>query len=375
MEKPGLVYIISNIDKALAFEWLACSEALRSSYALQFILLGPAPGYLHTFLCRNHIPVLYLPYKGKGALPVVIWTIWRYLRKQRPHIVHTHLFDANLAGLLAARLAGVPKRIYTRHHATLHHVYFPRAVYYDKAINRLATAIVAISGNVAEVLEKQEGVSPEKLRLIHHGFKLDQLSAPDHQRLEAVRSRHQIPLTASPVIGVIARYTHWKGIQHIIPAFQKLRSLYPEAHLLLANAKGDGAGAIKAQLAQLPAHAYTEIAFEKDIPALYGLLDVYVHTPIDAHSEAFGQTYVEALAVGVPSVFTLSGVAPEFIRHEHNALVVPFQDTEAIYHALVRLLADAALRQKLVTAGRASVQEFFTFEQMEEKLLALYAGG
>ena len=41
------------------------------------------------------------------------------LLKIKPHTVHTHLFDANLSGLMAAKLLGIKKRIYTRHHSTI----------------------------------------------------------------------------------------------------------------------------------------------------------------------------------------------------------------------------------------------------------------
>jgi glycosyltransferase involved in cell wall biosynthesis len=96
-----------------------------------------------------------------------------------------------------------------------------------------------------------------------------------------------------------------------------------------------------------------------------------VHGPIDARSEAFGQTYVEALAAGVPSVFTLSGVAPEFIRNEHNALVVPFRDAESIYRAIKRLLEDRELREGLVANGRKSAS-LFLLEKMIGRLKELY---
>jgi glycosyltransferase involved in cell wall biosynthesis len=371
-EKKSLVYIISNIDKALAFEWLATSETLRQSFGIRFILLGAQPGQLYHFLVARGIDAYYIHYRGKSDIPAVLLKIYRYLKANRIRLVHTHLFDASLIGLLAARLAGVPKRIHTRHHATLHHQYFPRAVYYDKGINLLSTHIVAISSLVAGVLEQQEEVAPAKIRLIAHGFRLEQFSEVSGERIDAVAMRHGIKREAYPKVGVISRYTHWKGIQHIIPAFARLRQQYPEAQLILANAKGDYQEQIRAQLAELPQNSYTEIPFEQDVPALYQLFDLYVHAPIDEHSEAFGQTYVEALAAGVPSVFTPSGVAPEYIRHEDNALLVPFQDAKAIYTALLRLLEDAELRQKIRAQGRQDVAALFTFEAMEKKLMALY---
>ena len=75
--------------------------------------------------------------------------------------------------------------------------------------------------------------------------------------------------------------------------------------------------AIQEAVKELPQNSYCVIPFEKDLFSLYQLFDVYVHTPINPTLEAFGQTYVEALAAGIPSVFTMSGVAPQFVLHEH----------------------------------------------------------
>lgn len=85
---------------------------------------------------------------------------------------------------------------------------------------------------------------------------------------------------------------------------------------------------------------------------------MYVHTPIDDHSEAFGQTYVEALAAGIPSVFTLSGIAHEFIEHEKNAMVVNYKNSEEIYLAMKNILANEALKNEIIHHGKNSVQRF-----------------
>ncbi|MBL0274387.1 MAG: glycosyltransferase family 4 protein [Chitinophagaceae bacterium] len=144
--------------------------------------------------------------------------------------------------------------------------------------------------------------------------------------------------------------------------------------LLLANAKhGDYKDEIAVLLSELPVNSYHEIVFEHNLFALYRLFDVYVHIPIDPELEAFGQTYVEALAAGIPSVFTNSGVAPEFIHHEKNALVVDFQNSEQVYQSILTLLNDADLRETLIRNGREDVKESFSLEKMISNLEKLYA--
>jgi glycosyltransferase involved in cell wall biosynthesis len=364
---------LSHIHKALAFEWTAVGMDPQQ-FDLHFILLNPGPTALEDFLLSHGIRVHRVKYRSKKDFVSALRQVRRILKLEKPQVVHAHLFDASLAGLLAARLTGVQKRIYTRHYATYHHQYFPRAVWYDRIINWLATDIVAISRNVQDTLWELERVPTVKTHLIHHGFHLNLFDNPQAVRVNVLRDKY-LPKTKYPVIGVIARYFELKGIQYIIPAFKRLlQNGYPQAKLVLANASGDYAPVIRRALAELPEESYVEIPFEEDVPALYKLFDVYVHVPINPQIEAFGQTYIEALAARVPSVFTLSGVATEFIAHEKNALVVPFQDAEAIYQAIMRLLEDGLLRDRLREQGVSDVNRF-AISNMIDQLQHLYLSG
>ena len=368
--KKKITYILSNIHKALAFEWIT-EELDKQNFELSFILINESDSYLETYLKDRQIPVFRVSYTGKKHLWRAFWQVRKLLKTIGSQIVHAHLFEANIIGLSAARSLGIKQRIYTRHHSTLHHLYFPRAVYYDKFVNWLATDIVAISEVVQRVLIEKEKVRPQKVRLIPHGFRLEEFANVSANRVEVLRDKYQLA-SQKPIIGVIARHIHWKGIQFIIPAFAKLLEKYPHAHLLLANAQGDYKPTLQPLLANLPAHSYTEVAFENDLHALYQLFDLYVHTPINADIEAFGQTYVEALAAGIPSVFTLSGVAGEFIEHTQNALVVPFQDSDAITNALECILEDETLRKTLIANGKKSINPRFLLQNMIKALEELY---
>ena len=365
-----LALIISNIDKALAFEWIA-QRLDKQKFTPYFILLNPSNSYLESWLKVHHFKVYRITYKGKYSLPWAVIRVFFILAKKNISVVHCHLFDASLVGLLAARLAGVGKRIYTRHYATMNHVYYPKMVAYDQWINGMATHILAPSQVVVDTLVQKENVNPKKISLIHHGFELEIFSNPDQKIVAKLRAKYNSE-NKSPVLGIIARYTHLKGIQHTIPAFEKLLKLYPNALLILANTTGDYAHEIKTMLNKLPSHSYQEITFENENAALYQLFDLHIHVPISIDIEAFGQTYVEALAAGIPSVFTLSGVAEEFICNEKNALVVDFENTNQIYDAMLKLLTDNELRKNIIAQGKADVKQIFGLDKMIRGLDKVY---
>ena len=365
-----IIYVVSYIDKALAFEWLM-ENMPKAGYEVCFILLNPGDSDLERFFRAQKLPVERVRCRGKRDWPSAVWQIRKLLVQWKPAIVHCHLLQAGIVGLTAARLAGIRHRIYTRHHSSQHHVYNRRGILLDRYCNRIATRIVAVSGLVRRILTDWEKVPSGKVTLIPHGFCLSMFYSADEQLVHGFRERNQLG-GQRPVVGVISRFIELKGVQYILPAFRSFRKRYPEAVLLLLNARGEYEAELRKELDLLPASSYRCIQFEPDISSVYPAMDIFLHVPVDDHSEAFGQIYVEALAAGVPSIFTLSGIAPDFIKDGENAIVVPYRDSDAIYDSLLRLWENPSLRMRLSESGPVSVQKKFDLPVMINALDNLY---
>jgi glycosyltransferase involved in cell wall biosynthesis len=81
---------------------------------------------------------------------------------------------------------------------------------------------------------------------------------------------------------------------------------------------------------------------------------------------------VEAMAAGVPVIATgVSGI-PELVSHEHNGLLVPPDDPEALAAALIRLHADPELAARLAANARATVRERFDGGRHAQRLARLF---
>jgi glycosyltransferase involved in cell wall biosynthesis len=366
-----ILYIISEIDKALEFEWAA--QHLKDDFDLHFILLNPTsenPALAH-FLSSLNIPYTIIEYKKKIEIPRIIFTLYHHIKKIQPDIVHTHLLKANLLGLTAAKLAGVKTRIYTRHHSSYNHIYHPNKVWYDHYCNFLATDIIAISPLVKKILMEWEKVPEHKIHLIPHGIPFQMFQNVSEEESTTLRKKYN-PQNKYPVIGVISRFTQLKGIQYIVPAFEKLLKHFPNAYLILAGAEGDFASQINKQLSQLPQDSFCKISFEKNLPALYKLFDIFIHTPIDEHSEAFGQVYIEAMASEIPIICTISGIAHQLVKNKRNALVVPYKNSNAIYEAIIQLIKDPSLSNTISAYAKENVK-VFSLENKVKLLKELYS--
>lgn len=369
MKKLQLIYIVSHVQKSIAFESTAL--ALKPYYNLTFLLLNPGTSDLQKFLTDHNIPVKQIRYRDKRDLVSAFFRVFIFLVTKRPQIVHTHLFDAQLVGLTAAWLARIRCRIYTRHTSNFHHVYQKSGVKYDKLSNALSTRIISISQATDVTLLELEKVAAHKVVKIPHGFELKQFYNISQSRIDAVRKKWNIP-NLQPVVGVVARFIEWKGIQFIIPAFKKFKKQHPTACLVLCNAQGPYAHTVLTMLEDIPEANKIIIPFETDMAALYRVFDLYIHTPVTPLVEAFGQTYVEALASGIPSVFTLSGIAKEFVEHKKHAWVAEFQNTDSIYTGMKTLWSDLSLRNVLIENGKQEVALRFEWADMISKLQKVY---
>lgn len=365
---PKVTYIISRVQHSLGFEMVA--EGLNE-VDLRFILLNNGESHLEDFLLGKNFSVKRLRVNSKLNLIRAFIGIMSDLIIYRPHIIHCHNRFAYLLGIPAGWLLGIKKRLYTRHHSTLQHQYYPSKIKYDKLTNYMSTGIIAISDNVKSVLIDLEKVNERKIKLVHHGFYLDRFLNISSERIERTNEKYKIE--GFPVIGVISRFISWKGVEYIIRAFKNVLGDNPSALLLLANANGPFKDFILKELEELPVGSYRLVDYEEDIFALYKVMDIFIHVPIDSQVEAFGQIYVEALAAGVPSIFTLSGVAPEFIKDRHNALVVGFKNSDEIYEAIKEILSNDALRDRLIQEGILSVQRF-SKDQFINSLTNVYIG-
>ena len=365
----GLI-LISNVTKAMEHEWFV-EFAVKDKMDLEFILFNSKNSELYQFIVGHGFKCTNYSLSSKFFIPFYIKILSIKLIFKRYDFVHCHLFEASIIGSIASRVAGVRKRIHTRHHGDFHHVYFPNAIKYDRLVNYLSTHIIAVSSNIKQILLEKENVPEEKVTVIPHGIPLAVIDKEIPQsEIDTIKDKYYLRGNF-PVVGVISRFTEWKGIQYIIPAFKKLLIEYPKAKLVLANASGDYEKEINSLLSDLPANSYIVLKFEKSVNPLFKSFDVFVHAPIDNLCEAFGQVYIEALSLEVPMVCTLSGIACEFIENEKNAVVAEYKNSDSIYLGITKVISDKILREKIVRQGKLDVKEY-TFEKKFLKLKSIY---
>ncbi len=378
-ERKRILYVVSDVVDSKEYEGLA-EEWDRERFHVEFIFLNKQPDSKTQRLirARGYRSTTY-PYRSRWhALPTLVRLMFR-LWRSRPDVVHGNLLEGSLLALLAGRLTGVGRLVYSRHHTTHNHKYFPkRGVFYDRLINRMAHRIVAISSNVHEVLTRMEKVPEEKVVTIRHGFDLSRPAPEDPMREARLRAKYGITdASPHPLIGVVARPFAWKGLDHVIPAFAEVLRHWPDARLMIFHWKNSGHAAhYEAMLDRLPWRNWRTVNWETDLDELFHVFDVLVHVPEDPLSEPFGYVYVEALTSGTPSVFTLSGILRELdLRQLHGVRTVPFKDAAAITNAIGEWVKDPPARDARRANARSNtgyLQGVIGMRRKMERLAAFY---
>ena len=379
--KIKLTYIFTHHIRWVQFEWVA-KYSDRSKFDIDYVILNQEDPMVD-FLKEMDIPYKTTSFNDYQKTPETVKFIYDHLIANQTDIVHTRWFAGHITGLQAAYYANVPVRVYTREHPGIQWKRHARSKY--ELIWEFATNAIAVTDHVKAGM-LNDGVPEHKITKIPSGFDLTEYENIAPQRIAKLKEKY-LKNHTSPVIGVAARYVEWKGIEYTIEAFKTVRKSYPNALLVLAGTHTDTAN-IKEQfqnitkdsinsppsaevmnivnkLSELPTDSYVEIYFEEDLFALFHLFDIFVHVPISPTREAFGQVYVDAMLSGLPCVVTLSGIIHEYAKHQENAWVVDYQNSEQIAEGVLALLGNKSLREKIAANGLASAKNYSIQNKMQ----------
>lgn len=327
------------------------------------LVRAPAPDWI------GEVPgVSYLSLDADARLryPGAVLRLARFLRRERIDVLQSHLFDAGVVAVLAARLARTRLLIVTRHHTDqVVLMGTPVHVYLDRWMARAADGVVAVSHAVRDHLVSKDSVDSTPIEVIQLGFDFERLNASEEDRL---RVRDEFRLDDAFVIGCVAHLYEMKGQGNLVAALARLTEQIPNVRLFLVG--GGDRSALEAKAKELAVEERVVFAgHRRDVPACLGAMDVVVHPSL---SEAFSQVVVEAMAAGKPLVSTDVGGAREVIEDGANALLIPPSDVAAIVAAVVRLHGDETLRRRLGEAARESVTRRFTVERMVNHQIECY---
>lgn len=327
-----------------------------------------ARGALHESLERQGNISFSLGCLNSIDFPKAAVRLIKIMENCKVDILHTHLFHASVVGQFAARFNKKVMPVMTRHYSNVLYLYgTPLQRFLDRRSSLWARHIIAISAGVRKVLVNSQGVSSEKITLIHNGVEM-----PDYplDGKAALRVRNEFSIKEDErIIGAVGSLHLRKGHRYLIEAIKLLLEHKDNIKLMIV---GDGVLKRELKIFSQKLGIQDKVIFtgyRRDVNDLISTMDIVVQPSIE---EGFGIAILEAMALGKIVVATDVGGIPEIINHGQTGMLVSCANPIALANSLSFLIESPDLAKTMAENGRKRVKQNFDIVSMVRKYEELY---
>jgi glycosyltransferase involved in cell wall biosynthesis len=333
---------------------------------LVFVLsFPPSNPVLVERIKSQNVPLHFLGLRRWSQLPQILLKFAARLRLERPDLVQSFLFHANIASRIAARLAGIPvvvSGLRVAEHAARWHILV------DCLTSSYVDHYVCVSQAVAKFAARN-GLPPERITVIPNAIDPSRFSPENSPRkcdrcscqgiLPTVMSQ-QGPADASEEyrLVTVARLEYQKGVDWLLLAVANWIKRFPDLRLIIV-----GEGPLKSTLQDLineydlSRHAILA-GFQRDVVSVLRGADLFL---LPSRWEGMPNALLEAMATGLPVVATdVEGVREILGTHTDHQLIAP-GDSDALKDAILWHYFHRESSQALGRRNRESVLAQFAW--------------
>lgn len=232
-----------------------------------------------------------------------------------------------------------------------------------------ADQVWTVSRFTADRMEENGVVPPGRIRVLRH-------AVPSEMELTARQAVGQ-----EPVVLTVARLTRdhaYKGVDTLIEVWPEVTATVPDARLEVVG-DGDDRGRLEAMAVERDVDG--DVRFrghvsDAELEDAYGRARLFAlpgrtEGGDDPRGEGFGLVFLEAAAAGLPVVAGRAAGSVEAVEHGETGFLVDPEDPSDVARRVIRLLRDEELARTMGRAGRARVEEEFSFDAFRENVETL----
>lgn len=345
--RPLRVLHVINVETSNYFLNNLVDHTSRESLQFSAVTFGREGSFVDE-LRRRGVTAYALKALSRSSYFRAARELSKIISQDKIDIVHTHLFDPTLIGLLIARLRR-RKIIVTRHHSdalyqlkskTKQRFYLSLERYINKHVHH----IIAPSRMVRDILIEREGVSPEKVSLIPYGQTAERFDAITAEAVSRVKA--ELEISDGLTLVCTSRLYERKGHVYL---FEALAPLVRDGRKIMLYLVGEGA--YRDHLEKLAHRLGLQnhvrfLGWRDDALAIMAAADIIVHPSCE---DALSSAVIESLMLARPIIATdISGVRDSLDDGKYGVIVPP-ADSEAFRKALEQVIAhldDARERAK-----------------------------
>lgn len=290
--------------------------------------------------------------------PRALTDLLSIIRERRIQIIHAAGMKGILLGSIAARLTN--SRAIIHLHDTRHPGMMLAAL--QRMVTRWSDLAVVVSRAVGELAIETFRIPKSRVITMHNPVDLRQFSRRESDARIRLRRELNIP-AETPVIGITGRLSPEKGHYTLLKAMPQIRQQCPQAVLVVA---GDGPTRPVCQqiIDDLELHkAVRLLGNRSDVPDILEAVDVIA---VPSSREGLAYSALEAMAAGRPVVAFAVGGMVELLRDGDTGILVPAGDGQALARALVRVLSDDGLAERLARSAKAEIGSYTVASHVTE---------
>jgi len=288
----------------------------------------------------------------------------KFLKEEKPDIVHTFMFTSNTWGRLAAIAAGRRMIFASERCVDLWKRWYHRVI--DKFLLEFTCCTVANSFAVRDFYIKLENIPPEKITVIPNGIDVQDF---DRYALSGEKKKALNLENCSFLLGAGGRFTSQKGFVYLIQAMPEVLRLFPQAKLIMV---GDGPLRVKLELIARQLGVRESVIFTGYRKDIYEILAATRMVIVPSLFEGMPNIVLEAMALKKAVVGSNIPEIAELIKEGITGLLVPVADSRALAEKIIFLLENPVLCENIGKKGYEFVKENFSVAGMVERYQQLY---
>lgn len=308
-----------------------------------------------------------------------VWKLYRFLKREKPFIVHTHTPKAGIVGMLSAKLAGVPNRLHTVAGLPLLEAKGNKRKILDlveKLTYSCATNVYPNSFGLEKIILDNKYCDSEKLKVLANGssngidtafFNPDVISNDQKSGL-----RQSLNIQEDDFVFIfVGRLVSDKGITELVRAFDNINKEISKTKLLLVGPlepELDPLSPETEKIIQLN-EAIITVGYQNDVRPYFGIADVLT---FPSYREGFPNVVMQAGSMGIPCIVSDINGCNEIIMDNNNGLIIPVKSTEKLEEAMRKLLGNLNLRAQLQLNSRKRILENYEQKVVWEAILKEY---
>jgi glycosyltransferase involved in cell wall biosynthesis len=272
-------------------------------------------------------------------LAMFFWKGWRITKDC--DLIHAHWIITGLLAVVIKKLRHIPV-VLTVHNAGLRH--YPG--WLRRQVLKKVDYVISPHPELTEKIRQYKKTHWAEIPNMINFNALTQRRENDH----ITQIKSQWGIKEEQIVTFIARLVDWKDPLTFVKALPHVIKEEDKVKFLLI-----GGGPLMPEIKKLVAilgiqHYIILTGPTTQVPAFLSISHIFVTlSPIE---NIWSTTLIEAMIAGIPCIVTRAGSTEKVLTHLRNAYLIPVKDEEALAGAIIRLLRDSTLRERLVAGAK-----------------------